>query len=245
MGIIPARYASSRFPGKPLADLGGKPVIQWVYENAGKEMEHLIVATDNEQIFEAVENFGGRVMMTSEKHRSGTDRCNEVITRLNKEGESYDVILNIQGDEPFVNPDDLRKLRDMFLEPDTQIATLTIPIRNNEDLFNPNIVKLVCDASGYALYFSRQAIPYRRSVPEATWISGYPYQKHIGIYAYRSDILEKISRLEPSLLERAEILEQLRWLENGYRIRTANTLQENIGIDTPEDLDLARSMLKP
>ena len=243
LGIIPARFASSRFPGKLLADLGGKPVIQWVYENAGKEIENIIVATDHKKIFEAVEGFGGQAMMTLVEHESGTDRCSEVVSRLSKVGKSYDVVLNIQGDEPFVNPQDLRHLTDMFSEPDTQIATLSTPIRNSEDLFNPNVVKLVRDVNGYALYFSRQAIPYQRNTPEYDWSSGFTCHKHIGIYAYRSDVLIRISKLDLSSLEKAEALEQLRWLENGFRIRTGTTQHESIGIDTPDDLDRARKML--
>jgi 3-deoxy-manno-octulosonate cytidylyltransferase (CMP-KDO synthetase) len=244
LGIIPARFASSRFPGKPLADLGGKPVIQWVYENAIREIDNLIVATDHNDILETVRGFGGRAMMTRTDHKSGTDRCSEVIGKLAETGESYDVIINIQCDEPFLNTQDLRRLMDMFSEPDTQIATLSTPIRIPDELFNPNVVKLVQDVNGYALYFSRQAIPYQRDIPEPEWSSGFIYYKHLGIYAYRTDTLNRISKLDQSPLEKAESLEQLRWLENGFRIRTGTAQQETIGIDTPDDLDLARKMLE-
>jgi 3-deoxy-manno-octulosonate cytidylyltransferase (CMP-KDO synthetase) len=243
LGIIPARFASSRFPGKPLADLGGKPLIQWVYENAGKEIENLIVATDHKGIQEIVQGFGGKVIMTSEHHASGTDRCSEVAGTLAAKGETYDVILNVQGDEPFVRAQDLRKLKDMFSDPDTQIATLVTPVRTAEDLFNPNVVKVVCESSGSALFFSRQAIPFQRNVPQDSWISEHDYLKHMGIYAYRSEILAKISQLVPSPLEKAESLEQLRWLENGFRIRAGLVQEDSIGIDTPEDLELARKKL--
>lgn len=243
LGIIPARFASTRFPGKPLADLGGKPLIQWVYENARKEIQNIIVATDHKEIFKAVKDFGGRPLMTSPDHPSGTDRCYEVASVLAGAGEKYDVILNIQGDEPFVNPKDLQLLKGLFEDGDIEIATLAAPLKSSEDLFNPNIVKMVCDVNGNALYFSRQALPYQRNVEQDNWISEYGYLKHLGIYAYRSDTLTKISKLEPSSLEKAESLEQLRWLESGFRIRAGIVRKNSIGIDTPEDLELARSML--
>lgn len=244
LGIIPARFASSRFPGKPLADLGGKPLIQWVYENALEEIGNLVVATDHEAIMDAVRGFGGRVMMTSQEHASGTDRCSEVAGTLAVKGETYDVILNIQGDEPFVRARDLKKLKVMFNDADTEIATLVTPVRNAEDLFNANVVKVVCDTTGSALYFSRQAIPFQRNVPSDDWMSEHGYLKHLGIYAYRTEVLARISQLEPSALEKAESLEQLRWLENGYRVLTGIIREESIGIDTPEDLALARKKLE-
>jgi 3-deoxy-manno-octulosonate cytidylyltransferase (CMP-KDO synthetase) len=243
LGIIPARFASTRFPGKPLADLGGKPLIQWVYENARKEIQNLIVATDHKDIYKAVKDFGGRSLMTSPDHPSGTDRCFEVARVLADAGERYDVILNIQGDEPFVNPQDLQLLKGLFEDGNIEIATLATPLKDSEDLFDPNIVKMVCDANGTALYFSRQALPYQRNAAKDDWISEYGYLKHLGIYAYRYDTLAKISKLEPSSLEKAESLEQLRWLESGFRIRAGIVYQNSIGIDTPEDLELARNML--
>ncbi len=244
LGIIPARFASSRFPGKPLADLQGKPLIQWVWENASRRIENLIVATDHREILLAVKKFGGRAMLTSREHRSGTDRCSEVINTLSAAGESYDVVLNIQGDEPFLDPEDLHLLVNMFRDPDNQIATLASPIRKQEDLFDPNVVKVVRDAGGTALYFSRSPIPHQRDIPETGWTSAFPYLKHIGIYAYLPDALGRIGKLGQSPLEKAESLEQLRWMENGFRIRIATTQQETTGIDTPEDLELARQKIK-
>lgn len=244
LGIIPARYASTRFPGKPLADLGGKPLIQRVYENAAREIGNLVVATDHEGILEAVKKFGGRAMMTSARHPSGTDRCNEVVSVLAASGETFDVILNIQGDEPFIDPAYLQELKGMFRNPETGIATLACPVSDPGDLQDPNVVKLVCDADGIILYFSRQAIPFQRDNPEARWLLKYPYLRHFGVYAYRPGILSKIAALDPSPLEIAESLEQLRWLENGFRIRAGIVKQASPGIDTPEDLELARKQLE-
>ena len=245
VAIIPARYASTRFPGKPLALLGGKPVIQWVWENvsAMPELACAVVATDDERIAAAVEGFGGRAMMTASTHRSGTDRCVEVVRHLREQGQEYNVAINVQGDEPFVRQQ-LRSLVDCFADSEVQIATLKTAIRSTEELFSPNNVKVVCDLRGRALYFSRQPLPHLRGVEEEQWTERHPYFKHVGIYAFRTSTLEAIGRLPQSPLELSESLEQLRWLENGYRIQVKETAVANIGIDTPADMALAEHFLK-
>jgi 3-deoxy-manno-octulosonate cytidylyltransferase (CMP-KDO synthetase) len=219
-------------------------MIQWVYENTLRELDDVIVATDHPGIEKAVLDFGGRVMMTSPDHPSGTDRCAEVIQTLAGSGEEYDVIINIQGDEPFINVSHLRLLKDAFLDPDTQIATLANPIMDSSELMNPNAVKVVVNTHGNALYFSRSPIPYNRHVVNDNWISGHTYLKHLGMYAYRSEVLQQITMLEQSPLEKTESLEQLRWLENGFGIRVLLTNDPSQGIDTPEDLEAARKNLK-
>ena len=243
IGIIPARYASTRFPGKPLADLGGKPMIQWVYENTLQSLENVVVATDHPEIQSAVNGFGGRVIMTSPKHPSGTDRCAEVIEILQESGEYYDVVLNIQGDEPFIRNTHLSLLMQAFEREDTQIATLSNIIEDPEELFSPNVVKVVIGKAGNALYFSRTPVPHQRNRPKKEWFSGFKYMKHLGMYGYRSDILSLITGLKTSPLEQAESLEQLRWLENGYSIKVHITTEVGIGIDTPEDLEKARQII--
>ena len=243
IGIIPARFASTRFPGKPLADLGGKPMIQWVYENTLQSIDDVIVATDHPDIESAVKGFGGKVIMTSPEHPSGTDRCAEVIEILQKNGESYDVALNIQGDEPFIRNTHLSLLKQAFDKEDTQIATLANIIEDPEELFDPNVVKIVTGKEGRALYFSRSPMPYLRNRPENEWFRSFKYMKHLGMYAYRTEILRQITRLKTSPLEQAESLEQLRWLEDGYRIIVHTTTEVGIGIDTPEDLEKARRII--
>jgi 3-deoxy-manno-octulosonate cytidylyltransferase (CMP-KDO synthetase) len=243
IGIIPARFASTRFPGKPLADLGGKPMIQWVYENTLQSIDNVIVATDHPDIESAVKGFGGKVIMTSTEHPSGTDRCAEVIEILEKDGESYDVALNIQGDEPFIRNTHLSLLKQAFDKEDTQIATLANIIEDPEELFDPNIVKIVTGKGGRALYFSRSPMPYLRNRPENEWFSSFKYMKHLGMYAYKTEILKEITNLKTSPLEQAESLEQLRWLEDGYRIIVHITTEVGIGIDTPEDLEKARRII--
>jgi 3-deoxy-manno-octulosonate cytidylyltransferase (CMP-KDO synthetase) len=237
LGIIPARFASSRLPGKPLADIGGKPMIQWVYENTSRELNDIIVATDHSGIEKAVLNFGGRAMMTSPGHPSGTDRCAEVIQKLTASGETFDAVINVQGDEPFIKASHIRLLKEAFSDPATQIATLANPIVDRSELLNPNAVKVVSSILGNALYFSRSAIPYNRLATDDICLN---YLKHLGMYAYRSEILLQITMLEPSPLEKTESLEQLRWLENGFRIRVLVTNDPSQGIDTPEDLEAAR-----
>jgi 3-deoxy-manno-octulosonate cytidylyltransferase (CMP-KDO synthetase) len=244
IGIIPARFASTRLPGKPLADIGGKPMIQWVYENTVKELNDVLVATDHPDIEQAVLDFGGRVMMTSPDHPSGTDRCAEVNQVLADSGESYDVIINIQGDEPFIKKSHLRLLKDAFSDPATQIATLANPIMDSAELMNPNAVKVVVGKHGNALYFSRSPIPHNRHVADDNWLSSHTYLKHLGMYAYRSEVLQQITMLEPSPLEKTESLEQLRWLENGFGIKVLVTHEPSQGIDTPGDLEAARKNMR-
>lgn len=245
MAIIPARYASTRFPGKPLALLGGKPVIQWVWENvsAMPELACAVVATDDERIAEAVEGFGGRAVMTASTHRSGTDRCGEVVRKLREEGQTFDVAINVQGDEPFVRQEQLRSLVDCFADGEVQIATLKTAIHSTAELMSPNNVKVVCDLRGRALYFSRQPLPHVRGVEPERWMERHPYFKHVGIYAFRTETLEALVRLQQSPLELCESLEQLRWLENGYEIQVKETAVANIGIDTPADMALAEQYL--
>lgn len=239
-GIIPARYASSRFPGKPLAIIEGKPMIRLVYEQASKALENVFVATDDQRIYDAVVDFGGRVVMTSSEHRSGTDRCCEAAGIIRAQGISIDVVVNIQGDEPFIMPEQISLLADCFEDGEVKIATLVRKVRPDEDIFDPNQPKVILDKKGYALYFSRAAIPFLRDEPMSEWSSKHIYYKHIGLYAYRTDTLIQIAALPQGDLEKAESLEQNRWLENGYRIKTALTIWENIGIDTPHDLEKAR-----
>ena len=246
MAIIPARYASTRFPGKPLALLGGKPVIQWVWENVSSmlELACAVVATDDERIAKAVEGFGGRAVMTASSHRSGTDRCGEVVRKLREQGQEYDVAINVQGDEPFVRQEQLRCLMDCFADGEVQIATLKTAIHNTDELLSPNNVKVVCDLRGRALYFSRQPLPHLRGVEEEQWSDRQPYFKHVGIYAFRTATLEELVQLPQSPLELSESLEQLRWLENGYQIQVRETAVANIGIDTPADMAEAERYLK-
>ena len=244
LGIIPARYASTRFPAKPLAMLGGKSVIQRVYEQVCGVLDDAYVATDNELIEAAVQEFGGKVVMTSVHHKSGTDRCYEAYTKV---GEGYDVIVNIQGDEPFIQPSQLEELKACFNDPQTQIATLVKPFSEAdgiEAIQNPNSPKVVVNKNMNALYFSRSIIPYQRNNEMKDWSKHHIYYKHIGLYAYRAEVLKEITALPQSSLELAESLEQLRWLENGYTIKVGVTEVETIGIDTPQDLMKAEMFLK-
>lgn len=241
IAIIPARYASTRFPGKPLAMLGGNTVIQRVYEQASAVLEEAYVATDDERIYQAVEAFGGCAVMTRADHKSGTDRLEEAATKI---GTDADVIINIQGDEPFIQKSQIETLKGLFENDETQIGTLGKPFENMEAVQNPNSPKIVCDRRGFALYFSRSVIPYVRGEEPANWLNHFPYLKHLGIYAYRRQVLHEVTQLPQSSLEKAESLEQLRWLENGYRIRVGITNVETIGIDTPEDLQRAEEFLK-
>ncbi len=243
IGIIPARYASTRFPGKPLADMKGKYMIQRVYEQARKVLDNVCVATDDDRIFNAVKSFGGNVVMTSPEHRRGTDRCFEAYNRL---GGNEDVIINIQGDEPFIKPEQIESLIACFDSPQTQIATLVRPFEATEGyeaLANPNSPKVILNDKNEALYFSRSIIPYMRNISPEQWPDKHVYYKHIGMYGYRADILSQITRLPQSSLEIAESLEQLRWLQNGYTIKVGITTQETIGIDTPDDLQKALTLL--
>ncbi|HPL06732.1 MAG TPA: 3-deoxy-manno-octulosonate cytidylyltransferase [Bacteroidales bacterium] len=237
LGLIPARYASSRFPGKPLVQIKNKPMIQWVYEQTHPWVDELWVCTDDERIFKAVEAFGGKVIMTSSAHRSGTDRCAEASSRL---GGDFEVVINIQGDEPFIQGEQIQALKACFNKPETEIATLVKAFKKEDGLqalLNPNSPKVVLNARGEAMYFSRSVIPYLRNFPQSQWLEKNVFYKHIGIYAYKRTVLAELARLEASHLEQQESLEQLRWLENGYKIGTALTQVENQAIDTPEDLE--------
>ena len=240
MSIIPARYASTRFPGKPLAVLGGKTVIQRVYEQVSSVLSDVYVATDDERIFKCVESFGGKAVMTRADHKSGTDRIQEAVEKIATEA---DVIINVQGDEPFIHPSQIKTLMALFDAPETQIGTLGKPFDNIEAVSNPNSPKIVTDNRGFALYFSRSIIPYIRGKQQDEWFGEYPFLKHLGIYAYRREVLKEVTQLPQSSLEKAESLEQLRWLQNGYRIRAGLTDIETVGIDTPEDLARAEEFL--
>lgn len=243
IGIIPARYGSSRFPGKPLADMAGKPMIQRVYEQVKKALDEVWVATDDERILQVVENFGGKAVLTSPDHKSGTDRCNEAFSKI---GNEFDVIINIQGDEPFIQPQQIETLKTCFDSKDTELATLVKPFKKEdgiEVLFNPNSPKVILNKNSEAIYFSRSIIPYIRDLHHTEWLDKHIFYKHIGMYAYRADILKKITLLPQSNLELAESLEQLRWIENGYKIKVGLTDIETIGIDTPEDMQKAIQLL--
>jgi len=237
VGIIPARYASTRFPGKPLALIKGKPMIQRVYEQALKsKLDAVVIATDDVRIADAVMDFGGQYVMTSPNHRSGTDRCCEALDLLKTK---YDAVVNIQGDEPFIDPKQIDLLVDLILRDDTPLASLAKRIDDADELFSPNAVKVVVNQEGNALYFSRNPIPFMRNVDRDEWLAKGRFYKHIGIYAYKADVLHQVAHMEPSALEQAESLEQLRWLENGLAIRMALSDAENISIDTPDDLHRA------
>ncbi|HEY8934129.1 MAG TPA: 3-deoxy-manno-octulosonate cytidylyltransferase [Cyclobacteriaceae bacterium] len=242
IGIIPARYASTRFPAKPLADISGKSMIQRVYEQARKSssLTKVVVATDHQEIYNHVKNFGGNVSMTREDHPSGTDRCYEAVSQQN---EKYDYVINIQGDEPFIKPEQIDLIASK-LDGKTEIATLVKAITDAEQLFNANVVKAVVSKEMKALYFSRATIPHLRNIPQEQWLGKQKFFKHIGMYAYRNDILKQLIQLEVSSLEKAESLEQLRWVENGFSIAVAETMLETLGIDTPEDLLKAIELTK-
>lgn len=243
-GIIPARYASTRFPGKPLAMLCGKTVIQRVYEQTAGVLGCAWVATDDERIFNAVEAFGGKAVMTSPTHKSGTDRVEEAMRKI---GGGCDVVVNVQGDEPFIQRSQIEAVCECFDDPETQIATLCKPFtadQSLEELFNPNSPKVVTDNRGYALYFSRSVMPFLRNVPREEWLKSFTFLKHIGLYAYRAQTLTEITRLPQSRLELAESLEQLRWIQNGYRVKVGMTDVETVGIDTPADLRRAEEFMR-
>ncbi|WEK20956.1 MAG: 3-deoxy-manno-octulosonate cytidylyltransferase [Candidatus Pedobacter colombiensis] len=235
LGIIPARYASTRFPGKPLIDIQGKSMIQRVYEQALKatSLSKVVVATDDERIAKAVSSFGGEFVMTGNAHQSGTDRCAEVSQHF----PDFDTVINIQGDEPFINPKQIDLLVSCFEQEDVQLATLIKEIHSEEELFNNNIPKVVINCKQEAIYFSRHTIPYIRNAEKDQWLNVHQFYKHIGIYGYTTSALHEITKLQPSSLEIAESLEQLRWIESGYTIQTQITAIETIAIDTPEDLN--------
>lgn len=237
--LIPARYASTRFPGKPLVDIHGKPMIQHVYERVSAVFSQCAVATDDTRIAEAVKSFGGVVLLTLPHHQSGTDRCAEASHKASEQlGWKVDIVVNVQGDEPFIKAEQLKQICACFDNSNTQIATLIKRIESESELFDTNKPKVIVDTSGKAIYFSRNPIPYFRGIPTGEWLAHHTYYKHIGMYAYRAEILSKITKLAQGKLERAESLEQLRWLENRYTIQTAVTTVESQSIDTPEDLRL-------
>lgn len=244
VAIIPARYGSSRFPGKPLADMHGKTMIQRVYEQVKNSVSDVWVATDDKRIFDTVEAFGGKAVMTSSMHKSGTDRCNDAYIQI---GQSFDVVINVQGDEPFIQPQQIESLKNCFETLDVQLATLVKPFRKEDGfdvLFNPNSPKVIINNKNEAIYFSRSIIPYIRDAHHTEWLDKHIFYKHIGMYAYRTDILQEITKLPQSSLELAESLEQLRWIENGYKIKVGITDIETIGIDTPEDMEKALRFFK-
>jgi 3-deoxy-manno-octulosonate cytidylyltransferase (CMP-KDO synthetase) len=239
LGIIPARYASSRFPGKPLADINGRSMILRVYDRAlqSEVFRDIIVATDDGRILSAVNVAGFQAVMTSFTHRSGTDRCLEALDIQEKQtGKSYDLVINIQGDEPFIHPEQIRKVASLLTSGDSPIATLVKLITREEDIFDPNVVKVVFNDKMEALYFSRSPIPYVRGLAETDWVNNKIHYKHLGIYGYKSETLRTICRLPEGELEKSESLEQLRWLESGLKIKVDVTDLESVAIDTPEDL---------
>ena len=239
LGIIPARYASTRFPGKPLALIKGKTMIRRVYEQALKsELDAVAVATDDVRIADEVMSFGGRYVMTDPNHRSGTDRCREA---LNLVEEKYDAVVNIQGDEPFINPMQINLLCDLMLEDSVCLASLAKRIDSADELFSPNTVKVVMNAKGNALYFSRNPMPFMRNVEHDDWMKKGVFYKHIGIYAYKAETLRQVAAMQASSLEICESLEQLRWLENGLNIRMGITEAENVSIDVPSDIAKAEA----
>ncbi len=243
VGIIPARYASTRFPGKPLVKIAGKTMIERVYTQSKKALEHVFVATDDERIFKEVIRFGGQVVMTRKDHPSGTDRLAEAIDIINSsQTEAFDIVVNIQGDEPFIYPEQILSVVACFKQSKTEIATLVKPIINTEDIFNENKPKVLINKKKEALAFSRSPIPFFRGKPQNEWVNSHRYFKHIGLYAYKTEVLKKIAALKPSPIEMAESLEQMRWLENGYKIRVEETEFESIGIDTKKDLKKAIDM---
>lgn len=248
IAIIPARYASTRFPGKPLALLGGKPVVQRVYEKVAPLVDMAVVATDDARIYDAVEAFKGKVVMTSPDHKSGTDRVQEAYTKVSRAlGQEYDVVINVQGDEPFIAAKQIQAVKDCFMDANTDIATLVKPFHPEdglEALLNPNSPKVVLGAGSRAMYFSRSVIPYLRGVDQSEWLSRHTFYKHIGLYAYRPEALARITAMEQTPLEKAESLEQLRWLENGLCITVRVVDIETVGIDTPQDLERAEEFLR-
>lgn len=244
IAIIPARYASTRFPGKPLADMNGSPMIQRVYEQVKKAIDDVWVATDDERIYNTVTSFGGKAVMTSPDHKSGTDRIQEAYTKINGE---FDVIINVQGDEPFIQAEQIEALKNCFDSREVELATLVKPFKKEDGfdtLFNANSPKVVINKKNEAIYFSRSIVPYIRDAHHTEWLDKHTFYKHIGMYAYRSDVLKEITQLPQSVLEKAESLEQLRWIENGYKIRVGYTDVETIGIDTPEDMERALVFLQ-
>jgi len=238
VAIIPSRYGSTRFPGKPLIDIKGKTMINRVYEQTKIAVDKVFVATDDRRIFDHVVSFGGAAIMTSTSHKSGTDRCAEAAEKIsNQTNSSIDVVINIQGDEPFIKPAQIKELCDEFNEESIQLATLAKQFKKNEEIFDPNKPKVILNKYNEAIYFSRSPIPYMQNVPDDKWIEHHDFFKHVGLYGYRYNTLQEITRLPGGILEKAESLEQNRWIENGYKIKVALTNEENIAVDTPKDLE--------
>jgi 3-deoxy-manno-octulosonate cytidylyltransferase (CMP-KDO synthetase) len=238
IGIIPARYASTRFPGKPLVDIQGKTMIQRVYKQAKKALDYVYVATDDERIADEVKRFGGNFVLTSENHQSGTDRLAEAVLIIQKETKQhFDIVINIQGDEPYIQPEQIEEIKSCFNDQNTEIGTLVKAIDKNEEIFDSNKPKVTLDKNMHAICFSRSPIPYLRNIEKDQWHLKPTFYRHIGMYAYKTETLLKLTQLEQTSLEIAESLEQLRWIENGYQIKVANTNFDSVGIDTPEDLD--------
>ena len=246
LGIIPARYASTRLPGKPLALIGDKPMIQHVYENCRRTLSQLYVATDDARVFDAVSAFGGNVVMTSDKHRNGTERCEEAARLIRtREKIEFDVVINIQGDEPFLDIQQIEDIKNCFVSPDVQIATLIQKVNDVSSLFDENEAKVVINNNFEAVYFSRSPIPFVRNAEKNSWTQRHVFYRHIGIYAYRVAVLSKLVKLQPAPLEKAESLEQLRWIENGYKIKCGLTQRKGtVCVDTPEDLKKANAFYK-
>ncbi len=242
IGIIPARYGSTRFPGKPLVDIDGKSMIQRVYEQAKKSvhLSEVVVATDDTRIEQHVKGFNGKVVMTSDQHQSGTDRCFEAMETF---AVKADVVINIQGDEPFIHPGQIDEVASCFVDPDVQLATLVKKINTQEELFNVNIPKVLLNKNKEAIYFSRQTIPFIRGKKQEEWLENHTFFKHVGIYAYRASILKEITSLKTTALETSEGLEQLRWIENGYKIKVELTDYESVAVDVPDDLQKLRKFL--
>ncbi len=244
LGIIPARYASTRFPGKPLADLLGKPLVYHVYTRAKQALDHVVIATDDQRIFDKLSQMGAQVIMTSSHHSSGTERCAEALSKYSQTTKThFDFVINIQGDEPLIDPKIIQKLQ-QNLTATTQIATLVKKQSDPDVIFNPNVVKVITDHQNNAIYFSRHPIPFIRDTEKRLWTKHFQYLTHIGIYAYSTDVLLEITKLEPTGLEKAEKLEQLRWIYYGYKIKTIIVDYQAIGVDTPEDLEYVRRLMR-
>jgi len=242
VGIIPARYNSTRFPGKPLAMIKGKTMIRRVCEQAWKsKLDAVVVATDDVRIADEVMGFGGQYVLTDPNHRSGTDRCREALDLLENQ---YDAVINIQGDEPFIDPKQIDLLIDLISRDDTLLASVAKKIEEEEELFSPNAVKVVMDNDGKALYFSRNPIPFMRNAERSEWLDKGVFYKHVGIYAYKADVLRQVAQMQPTALELAESLEQLRWLENGLPIHMAVIDADGISVDTPDDLRRAEQFIQ-
>jgi 3-deoxy-manno-octulosonate cytidylyltransferase (CMP-KDO synthetase) len=245
LGLIPARYGSTRFEGKPLQDICGKTMIQRVYEKATEALETVYVATDDKRIADAVEAFGGKFVMTSEDHENGTSRCLEAWNKIKEiEGDSFDVAINIQGDEPLLNPESIQHIKACFSNASTEFATLVIPAKKEEDAADGNGVYVTISAQMNALYFSRAVIPPLRNFPKEEWFANHQYYKHLGMYAYTYSALSAFSKMTASALELAEMLEQNRWIENGRQIKVGITPHEVIAVDTPEDLEKVREIIR-